>query len=232
MEFRLPGIAELSNLNISNIALNATVPGASLKSGHDRERFEEMKRLIDRATDDIMLRPDWAINMECVDHVNRINGTELYVCTCMRLFAFCTLLTRRFPLAPLFCRRAEVVLYLRRKVSSLKTKTVFLAVSLAEALVKNCGQRVHAAIGADYSSSSFMRDMVRAAKRYHGKSNAEAVEVSELLLDVIQAWGEAFLVMRAQYPGFVQAYHDLRKEGQVFIRRPLRTRPHTGPAVN
>jgi len=125
-----------------------------------------------------------------------------------------------------------VVLYLRRKVSSLKTKTVFLAVSLAEALVKNCGQRVHAAIGADYSSSSFMRDMVRAAKRYHGKSNAEAVEVSELLLDVIQAWGEAFLVMRAQYPGFVQAYHDLRKEGQVFIMRPLghvrtRGRPST-----
>jgi len=91
MEFRLPGIAELSNLNISNIALNATVPGASLKSGHDRERFEEIKRLIDRATDDIMLRPDWAINMECVDHVNRINGTELYVCTCVRLFAFRTL---------------------------------------------------------------------------------------------------------------------------------------------
>lgn len=112
-----------------------------------------------------------------------------------------------------FIRRAEVVLYLRRKVSSTKTKTVFLAVSLAEALVKNCGQRVHAAIGVDYSLSSFMRDMVRAAKRYHGKSSAEAIEVAELLLDVIQAWGEAFLVMRAQYPGFVQAYHDLRKEG-------------------
>lgn len=88
---------------------------------------------------------------------------------------------------------------------------------MAETLVKNCGARVHAAIGGDYnSSSSFMRQMVAVAKKYCGKSGAENVEVAELVLDVIQAWGEAFLVMSKQFPAFVGAYHDLRKDGLKF----------------
>ena len=114
-------------------------------------------------------------------------------------------------------RRTETVAYLRRKLGSNKAKTVFLAVQLAETLVKNCGARVHASIGGDYnSSSSFMRQMVAVAKKYCGKSGAENVEVAELVLDVIQAWGEAFLVMSKQFPAFVGAYHDLRKDGLKF----------------
>ena len=114
-------------------------------------------------------------------------------------------------------RRTETVAYLRRKLGSSKAKTVFLTVQLAETLVKNCGARVHASIGGDYnSSSSFMRQMVAVAKKYCGKTGAENVEVAELVLDVIQAWGEAFLVMSKQFPAFVGAYHDLRKDGLKF----------------
>ena len=113
--------------------------------------------------------------------------------------------------------RMEIVRYLRNKLASSKAKTVFLTISLTEALVKNCGTRVHVAFGSDYNSSnSFMREMVRVARRYFGKSGLENVEVAELVLDVIQAWGEAFLVMSKQFPAFVGAYHELRKDGFKF----------------
>ena len=42
------------------------------------------------------------------------------------------------------------------------------------------------------------------------------MEVSELSLDMIQGWGEAFLSKQRQFPAFSKTYHDLRKEGIQF----------------
>jgi hypothetical protein len=97
-------------------------------------------------------------------------------------------------------------------LSSRRAKTVSLAISLTEAVVKNGGTRVHLAVGTE----SFMRDMAMVARKYCGKSGSDNIEVAELALDVIQAWGEAFLSRRGQFPAFVKAYHDLRKEGLQF----------------
>ena len=67
--FRIPG------MNIPNINLPGA-PGSFLRDA-EKFRFDELKALIDRATNDILIRSDWAINMECVDGVNRINGDTL-----------------------------------------------------------------------------------------------------------------------------------------------------------
>ena len=101
---------------------------------------------------------------------------------------------------------------IRRKLSSSKAKTVFLTISLVEALVKNGDVHVHAAVGTE----SFMKEMAKVARKYSGKGGSENIEVAELSLDVIQAWGEAFLSRQRQFPGFVKVYHDLRKEGLRF----------------
>lgn len=100
----------------------------------------------------------------------------------------------------------------RRKLSSSKPKTVFLTVSLIEALVKNGVERVYSAIGTD----AFMKEIAKVARKYNGRSGAENMEVAELVLDVIQAWGEEFLSRRKRYPAFVTTYHNLRKEGLQF----------------
>jgi hypothetical protein len=100
----------------------------------------------------------------------------------------------------------------RRKLSSSKPKTVFLTVSLVEALVKNGVERVYSAIGTD----AFMKEIAKVARKYNGRSGAENMEVAELVLDVIQAWGEEFLSRRKRYPAFVTTYHNLRKEGLQF----------------
>ena len=101
---------------------------------------------------------------------------------------------------------------IKRKLASSKSKTVFLAITLVEALVKNGGARVHGAVGTE----PFMKEMAKVARRFNGRGGSESMEVSELVLDVIQAWGEAFLSRKKHYPAFVNAYHDLRKEGLQF----------------
>lgn len=100
----------------------------------------------------------------------------------------------------------------RRKLSSSKPKTVFLTISLVEALVKNGVERVYSAIGTD----AFMKEIAKVARKYNGRSGADNMEVAELVLDVIQAWGEEFLSRRKRFPAFVTTYHNLRKEGLQF----------------
>ena len=78
--------------------------------------------------------------------------------------------------------------------------------------MKNGGARVHGAVGTE----PFMKEMAKVARRFNGRGGSESMEVSELVLDVIQAWGEAFLSRKKHYPAFVNAYHDLRKEGLQF----------------
>ena len=109
-------------------------------------------------------------------------------------------------------RRAEVMILFRRKLSSSRPKTVSLTISLVEALVKNGTMSVHSAV----ANESFMKEMAKVARKYNGKIGSDNIEVAELALDVIQAWGEAFLSRQKQFPAFVKTYHDLRKEGLRF----------------
>lgn len=105
-----------------------------------------------------------------------------------------------------------MIFLIRRKFGSSNAKGVFLAITLAEAVVKNGGPRVHAAVGND----SFMKDLAKVARKYSGKRGVDSIEVAELSLDVIQAWGEAFLSHQKQFPAYVKIYHELRKEGLQF----------------
>lgn len=107
---------------------------------------------------------------------------------------------------------AEIVFLMRRKLSSKNTKVLFLTLSLAETLVKNGGMRVHAAFGTD----GFMKDIAKIARKFNAKTGAENREVATLSLDIIQAWGEAFLPRQKQFPAFVKYYFELKKEGFPF----------------
>lgn len=55
------------------------------------------------------------------------------------------------------------------------------------------------------------------ARKYNGKqSDATSLEISELSLDMIQTWGEAFLPRSREYPNIPKLYHELRKDGLPF----------------
>ena len=161
-------------------------PGKNLIDSNSQRQFEEVRVLIEQCCNDLLIRPDYDASMRCVDAVNNIRNPQVI---------------------------EEVVYCLRQKMGARQsTRTVFMAVSLIEMLVKNCGMRLHAAIG----QASFMDDLVKVAKKYVGKTGEYCRDVAELILDVIQAWGEAFLPRQRQFPHIVGAYHTLRKEGFPF----------------
>jgi len=166
-------------------------PGDSLE-GLQKSQFLEIKQSVDKATNDLLLHADWEAVLQCCDQVNGCLDTDII---------------------------AELVFLLRRKLGSVATilnpvsaKQVQLTLNLAEALVKNCGTRLHRAV----NDETFMAEMKRVAKRYASKSGSENVRVAELALDIIQAWGEGFLTKRRQFPNIVDAYHELKKDGMPF----------------
>jgi hypothetical protein len=61
-----------------------------------------------------------------------------------------------------------------------------------------------------------MKDLANLARKYSGKTGKENAEISDQVLDMLQAWGEAFLPYRKDFPAFVNTYHELRKEGLPF----------------
>lgn len=101
---------------------------------------------------------------------------------------------------------------IRKKLASRQPKVAFLAVALVETLVKNCGTRLHAAV----NDEGFMKELAKTARKYLSKTGAENREVAEIAMDIIQAWGEAFLPRQRQFPNIVRTYQDMRKEGLPF----------------
>ena len=166
-------------------------PGDILE-GLQESHFQDIKKAVDKATNDLLLHADWESVLSCCDQVNGCLDDTII---------------------------SELVFLLRRKLGSVATilnpissKQVHLTLTLVEALVKNCGTRLHKAV----NDETFMTEMKRVARRFANKSGQQNVQVAELALDVIQAWGEGFLTRRRQFPNIVDAYHELKKEGLPF----------------
>lgn len=168
-----------------------STPGDVLE-GLQKTHFLEIKAAADRATNDLLLHADWEAVLQTCDQVNGCLDSDIIT---------------------------ELIFLLRRKLGSVatilnpvSTKQVQLTLNLVEALVKNCGTRLHRAV----NDETFMNEMKRVAKRFANKSGSENVQVAELALDIIQAWGEGFLTKRRQFPNIVDAYHELKKDGMPF----------------
>jgi len=167
-------------------------PGDQLEDGLQRSHFEDIKKVADKATNDLLLNADWEAVLACCDQVNGCLDDGII---------------------------DELVFLLRRKLGSVATVLnpvspgqVHLTLSLVEALVKNCGTRLHKAV----NDATFMTEMKKVARRYVNKAGQANVAVAELVLDITQAWGESFLTRRRQFPNIVDAYHELKKESMPF----------------
>ena len=149
--------------------------------------LDEVKAVVESATNELLLRPDWDSNLSCVDLVNNILSQAVI---------------------------NEIFFLLRKKFNSNTAKVVFLDLTLIEALVKNCGPRVHTAI----NQESFIKELSKLAKKYVNKSGPDNAEVSSTVLDIIQAWGEAFLPYQSSFPNIPKLYQELRRERLPFKR--------------
>ena len=83
---------------------------------------------------------------------------------------------------------------------------------LIGSMVNNCGTRFHAAI----NDEKFMRDVGNAIRFFSKRPGAENKDVTDVSLDLVQSWGEAFLPQRRQFYHIVDLYFNLKKEGLPF----------------
>jgi hypothetical protein len=101
---------------------------------------------------------------------------------------------------------------LRKKLASKSPQTVGLTMQLIGTLVNNCGAQFHAAM----NDEKFMREMGNAIRYFSKRPGAENKDATDVALDLVQSWGEAFLPKRKQFYHIVDLYFTLRKEGLPF----------------
>ncbi|MCD7469520.1 hypothetical protein HAX54_008621 [Datura stramonium] len=136
--------------------------------------------LVERATSDMLVGPDWAINIEICGICSRDPG-----------------------------QAKDVVKGIKKRLGSKKSKVQLLALTLLEAIVKNCGDIVHMHV----AEKGLLRQMVKMVKR------KPDFYVKEKILISIDTWQEAFGGPRARYPQYYGAYQELLRLGAVFPQR-------------
>ncbi|KAG8058693.1 hypothetical protein GUJ93_ZPchr0002g26179 [Zizania palustris] len=154
--------------------------------------------LVDRATSDMLIGPDWAMNLEICDVLNRDPG-----------------------------QTKDVVKSLKKRIARKNPKVQLLALTLLEAMIKNCGDIVHMHV----ADRDILHEMVKIVKKrpdYH---------VKEKILTLIDTWQEVFGGARARYPQYFTAYQELLRMGAVFPQRsngsvPIFTPPQSQPLQN
>ncbi|KAK1370212.1 putative target of Myb protein 1-like [Heracleum sosnowskyi] len=136
--------------------------------------------LVERATSDYLIGPDWALNV----HISEFCNRDLV-------------------------EAKHVVRGIRRRLGSRTPKVQFLALSLLETLMVNCGDFVHMQV-IEKGVLHKMLKIVRKKPDYH---------VREKILILIDTWQEAFGGPTSRYPEYFAAYEEMLYLGLVFPRR-------------
>ncbi|XP_020685067.1 TOM1-like protein 6 [Dendrobium catenatum] len=136
---------------------------------------------VDKATSDLLLGPDWTMNMEICDSINSDPGLA-----------------------------KEVVKAVKKRLQHKSPRVQFLALTLLETMIKNCGDFIHFQV----AERDILQEMVKIVRK---KTD---MEVREKILVLLDAWQEAFGGSGGKYPQYFWAYTDLKRSGVDFPKRP------------
>ncbi|KAG7395959.1 gamma adaptin ear containing, arf binding protein [Phytophthora boehmeriae] len=158
---------------------------AVLYTPTEQERIKQMTEMITQATSDYEADEDWDRILRVVDALSNVVNRSVL---------------------------KESIRSLRLRLGDPSSRVVILALTLTEAIVKNCGDLVHQEI----ATEAFMGEMEELYRTHANKRGRESMEIASRVLDMVQAWGEAFLPFRHEFPLFVDTYHNMRKKGIKF----------------
>lgn len=136
---------------------------------------------VEKATSDLLSGPDWTLNMEICDAVNSNQWQP-----------------------------KDVVKAIKKRLQHKNPMVQYLALTLLETMIKNCGDFVHFQV----AERDILQDMVKIAKK---KTD---MQVRDKILVLLDSWQEAFGGPQGKYPQYFWAYTDLKRSG---IRFPPRT---------
>lgn len=151
---------------------------------------------MDKATNELLLGPDWTLNIDICDAVNSDHG-----------------------------QAKEVIKALKKRIQHKNANVQFLALTLLETLIKNCGDQVHLQV----VERNILEEMMKIVKK---KAD---MQVRDKILTLLDSWQEAFGGPGGKHPHYYWAYAELKRSGVEFPKRspdaaPIFTPPVTRPA--
>ncbi|CAN6347266.1 unnamed protein product [Urochloa humidicola] len=151
---------------------------------------------VDKATNELLLGPDWTLNIDICDAVNSDHG-----------------------------QAKEVIKALKKRIQHKNANVQFLALTLLETLIKNCGDRMHVQV----IERNILEEMMKIVKK---KTDTQ---VREKVLTLLDSWQEAFGGPGGKHPHYYWVYAELKRSGVEFPKRspdaaPIFTPPVTHPA--
>ncbi|KAK4749522.1 hypothetical protein SAY87_026971 [Trapa incisa] len=147
---------------------------------------------VEKATSDLLINPDWTMNIDICDYVNTHPG-----------------------------QARDVLKALKKRLQHKSPRVQFLALTLLEAMVNNCGDYIHFQI----VEKNILEEMVKIVKK---KTD---MNVRDKTLSLLDAWHEAFGGQGGKYPQYYYAYDELRRSGIAFPRRASPAVPIFTPPI-
>lgn len=147
---------------------------------------------VEKATSHLLIGPDWTMNMDICDMVNSNHW-----------------------------QAKDVVKAVKKRLQNKDPKVQFLALTLLETMVKNCGNNVHFQV----VERDILQEMTKIVKK---KTD---MQVRNKVLFLLDSWQEAFGGPGGKFPQFYWAYVELKRSGVVFPPRAADTPPIFTPPV-
>ncbi|KAM1110771.1 hypothetical protein ACFX13_010202 [Malus domestica] len=147
---------------------------------------------VDKATSDLLISPDWTMNIDICDSVNSHHW-----------------------------QAKDVVKAVKKRLQHKSPKVQFLALTLLETMVKNCGDYVHVQI----AERNILGEMVKIVRK------RADMQVRDKILILLDSWQEAFGGPAGKHPQYYWAYEELRRSGVQFPRRASEAAPIFTPPV-
>ncbi|KAJ0978423.1 hypothetical protein J5N97_013897 [Dioscorea zingiberensis] len=135
---------------------------------------------VEKATSDLLIGPDWTMNIDICDTINSDHW-----------------------------QAKDVVKAVKKRLQHKNPKVQFLALTLLETMIKNCGDSVHHQV----VERDVMQEMIKIVRK---KTD---MQVREKILVLLDSWQEAFGGPGGKYPQYYWAYTELKRSGVVFPKR-------------
>ncbi|KAJ0978465.1 hypothetical protein J5N97_013939 [Dioscorea zingiberensis] len=149
---------------------------------------------VEKATSDLLIGPDWTMNIDICDTINSDHW-----------------------------QAKDVVKAVKKRLQHKNPKVQFLALTLLETMIKNCGDSVHHQV----VERDVMQEMIKIVRK---KTD---MQVREKILVLLDSWQEAFGGPGGKYPQYYWAYTELKRDlGWYFQSSADSTLIFTPPATH